>query len=266
MAKKAPLKTEKNPSKKTVRVEVEKTGSLALNLLTPLQGDLKVLDKENYEKLKLEILTDGFSFSVSVWENPKDGKIYILDGHQRYATLVKMKEEGYIIPQVPVEFVKAKDMKQALRKLLAAAGQYGRATEDGLHEIIKRASISPEELMSKFNFNELNLAAFTEKVLLPGGPDEDDINKYLGKDDGKGMVVGGDEAPKFAGKPDYKPDDSMPVSGQVRMVQLFFNGETQPEFLQKIQKLQEHHKCNNLTDAVLEVVREAFKALGKKRR
>ncbi len=221
---------------KTVRVEVEAAGNLALNLLTPLQGELKILKDENYEKLKHEIVEDGFSFAFSVWESEDDGKIYILDGHQRLETLKRMASEGYSVPAVPVNFVEAKDIKQAMRKLLAAASNYGTMQKDGLLEFLELAEIDHEELVMSFQFSDLNLESLFEDISIDPVQTEEKIA-------------------------DISPLPS--VQSQVRMVQLFFNSETQPEFLQKTAKLQELGEYGNLTDTVMGVIREAFDRLKK---
>jgi hypothetical protein len=46
----------------TVKIECQGAGALALNLLNPMQGELKTLSTDNFEKLKKEILKDGFSY------------------------------------------------------------------------------------------------------------------------------------------------------------------------------------------------------------
>ena len=88
-----------------------------------LQGNLKNLSAENYQKLKDSIMTYGFSFAVPVWEN--DGILYIIDGHQRKRVLQKMREDGYDIPPVPFMRIYARDKKEAIEKLLMFNSRYG---------------------------------------------------------------------------------------------------------------------------------------------
>ena len=62
-------------------------------------------------------------------------------------------------------------------------------------------------------------------------------------------------------KEEESPDDSTRhASSQVRMVQLFFNEQTHVEFLAKTQSLLSFYGADNLTDLVLEVVREAHRS------
>ena len=64
--------------------------------LKPIQGNLKDLTDENFERLKAEILDEGFIAPFFIWV--KDGEKWLLDGHQRQRALLKMKEQGIKMP------------------------------------------------------------------------------------------------------------------------------------------------------------------------
>lgn len=146
---------------KTIKVAVKTDSTLNIDQLVPLQGDLKTLSKENYEKLKTEILEDGFSFAIHVWEDVRENKIYILDGHQRHATLTKMKKEGYSLPAVPVLFVDAENIDHAKKKLAAAASQYGQFNQAGAEAFFKSfKKFDPADFTTRFNMPEINHDAF----------------------------------------------------------------------------------------------------------
>lgn len=149
---------------KKVEIKVTAAGEVGLDDLNPLQGNLKTLSDERFDKLKHEIITDGFSFAFSIWENPSDAKLYILDGHQRFETLSRMRSQGFSIPLLPVNYVEADDLKHAMRKLLAAASQYGEVQEDGLAEFLKKASINVDEFIQSFNFNEINTDQLIKEI------------------------------------------------------------------------------------------------------
>jgi ParB-like chromosome segregation protein Spo0J len=121
---------------KDVKIAIDSKDTLATSQLEPLQDDLKSLKDDSYKKLKEEILTDGFSFAVHVYEDHESGKIYIIDGHQRVEALNRMKKEGYNIPQVPVVFIHADDLDHAKRKVLAAASQYGSFNQLGAESFL----------------------------------------------------------------------------------------------------------------------------------
>lgn len=153
----------------TIRIECTGSGELALNLITPLQGDLKTLSNENYLRLKTEILEDGYSFPIAVYECAEDGNIYILDGHQRYETLSRMRDEGFKIPQIPINMVEAKSLNHAKKKLLGAASQYGVFNQDGANNFIGSISGMSED-MFKSSFHmpsiDLNLIEFKPDDML----------------------------------------------------------------------------------------------------
>lgn len=129
--------------------------TLPLAYLNNLQGDLKELPEENYKKLKSSILKHGFLYPLFVWEDPSDAKIYLIDGTQRFKTLLRMKDEGYSIPQLPVIFIEAADRLDAKAKLASAASQYGLFTEGGIKEFFSDLNFSDvmgEITIPKFEF------------------------------------------------------------------------------------------------------------------
>ena len=265
----------KAPPKKKIRIECEGVGTLALSMMNPLQGDLKTLSKENYEKLKHLILTEGFSFPFNLWENPDDAQFYILDGHQRKFTLEKMRdEEGYSVPELPFNWVKAPTLEGAKRKLLAAASQFGTVNKAGVLEFLSDMSITAEDILASFNMPEVSLPDIVVEKFSLNEVDENDITFVVDAPPPPPQAISprtekvegpGPTTPPPAMEPIQAPPP-MPTENvsMVRMVQLFFNKDTQAEFLQKAQKLQEMYETANLTDTVLEVIREAFDSIGKK--
>lgn len=136
----------RSASRKIVRITCDVEHRLTPEDLTPLQGELKVLTKLKYEKLKRSLLRHGFVFPEYVWKN--DGKNYITDGHQRIRALQKMREEGVELEggKVPVVFVHAKDRKQALELILAATSQYGQLGEESIYQFVMGNSLEWDEL------------------------------------------------------------------------------------------------------------------------
>lgn len=233
---------------KQITVQCVGAAVLPLHDLLPFQGELKTLSKDNYERLRKEILEDGFSFPVAVWEKEDETNFYIIDGHQRVETLHRMREEGFSIPQIPVVFVKAKSFEAAKRKLLAGASQYGTINEPGLLAFLADTDLVAEDLIANFNLNGVDLQAFVGKFMLDPAADEDDLASVP-------PLKEPDEVPPE--QPLVVMQDA-PAASQVRMVQLFLDSETQPEFMKKCNWLQEKLGKTNLTDTVLEVVRDAF--------
>lgn len=137
-------------TKKKAKLEVVVTSTiehrLPISYLTPLQGNLKTLSDEAYGKLKKSILKHGFQFPIFIWENFDDGITYIIDGHMRYNVLMRMKEDGYTIPQLPVVIIEAKDIQDAKEKLVAAASQYGKFDEKGVAEFFSSFDVPPLDI------------------------------------------------------------------------------------------------------------------------
>jgi DNA modification methylase len=57
-----------------------------------------------------------------------------------------MQEEGYIIPELPVVYIKAKDEADAKEILLKISSHYGKVTQKGFEDFIKGLDIDFEEL------------------------------------------------------------------------------------------------------------------------
>jgi site-specific DNA-methyltransferase (adenine-specific) len=173
-----------------ISISCEGSDTLPFARITPFQGDLKDLSEENYNKLKREILTNGFAEPISVWKN--NGHNYCLNGHQRLRVITQMvMKEGYACPPLPINWVEAKDEAAAKRIVLALTSQYGAMTDQGLYEFMSEAGINANELIDSFNFPEIDMDKFQAeyfKDLLP--PEIDEIPEI---DESKVWVKMGDE-------------------------------------------------------------------------
>lgn len=148
---------------KIIKIACQGAATVPLDELLSFQGNLKDLSKENYSKLKKEILELGFSEPVSVWrEKTEHGfALHLLNGHQRTRTLREMRDkEGYEVPAIPVSWVEADDLKQAKKKVLALTSQYGNMTTDGLHAFMHDAGLDFAEVDASFRFPEIDFPKF----------------------------------------------------------------------------------------------------------
>jgi hypothetical protein len=94
-------------------VKCKAADELSLEEMTPLQGDLKTLSDENHQKLKSNLVENGFLFPFFIWQN--NGENYYLDGHQRDRVLHEMMKEPdkYKLPdKYPVAYIEAKNKKR----------------------------------------------------------------------------------------------------------------------------------------------------------
>lgn len=130
--------------------------------LKPLQGNLKTLKKDEYEKLRKSLINKGITFPVFLW---KEGDTnWIIDGHQRVSTLQKLIAEGYGVPaKIPAVFVKATNKDHAKELVLLASSTYAKVNEDGLSEFIEGfEEIDWEELKAQIDLPDFNMEDFQD--------------------------------------------------------------------------------------------------------
>lgn len=116
--------------------------------LLPTQGELKDLTEKNYNKLKNVILRRGFSYPVYVWED-KEGLLHLLDGHQRQRVLTT---EGWNEP-IPYLKVPAKDLQEAMARLLEITSQYATITQEGIDEFIAKYELQEADVYESTSFD-----------------------------------------------------------------------------------------------------------------
>ena len=128
-----------------MKVDVVVSGSHKTDVssFVPFQGKMKTLSSENYEKLKNEILDTGFAFAVHVWKCK--GKLYLIDGHQRVSTLVRMRDGGIHVPDIPYVIVTAKSYNDAKRHVLQGVSQYGTIQKDGFRDFVDGLDFSLDD-------------------------------------------------------------------------------------------------------------------------
>lgn len=160
---------------KVVRFDVgSNVQYVPLPRLMSLQGNLKTLEPAEYQKLRAQILENGFSFAVHVWEEPESdpGKyphIHILDGHQRVEALRRMEQEDGVTVggSVPCVFVQAKDKAEAVRKCLGGASQFGTFHVEHLGELADIAGLEIpdlEKITAIPGLEDMKMAELVEEV------------------------------------------------------------------------------------------------------
>ncbi len=144
--------------------------------LLPTQGNLKDLSEKNYAKLKNTIQRRGFSYPVYVWES-QDGLLHLLDGHQRQRILTT---EGWNDP-IPYLKVPAKDLQEAMARLLEITSQYATITQEGIDEFIGTYELNEADVYEATSFDAVNI--YGTDI------DEPDINLPDGDKDGFQQVT-----------------------------------------------------------------------------
>lgn len=151
-----------------VKFKVKAHINIPVDQLKPFQGELKKLSEENFNKLRNEIIEDGFNFAPHVWKT--DGGYFILDGHQRIYVLSQLKKQGYQVGDVPCNIVEADSIEDAKRKVLQAVSQYGKLTNEGYLEFTHDLDL---------DFTNFDLPDFTP----PDLPDLETDSEQNEKDD-----------------------------------------------------------------------------------
>jgi hypothetical protein len=119
--------------------------------LLPTQGDLKDLTDKNYQKLKNVIKRRAFSYPVYVWED-ENKLLHLLDGHQRQRVL---NREGWNEP-IPYLKVPAKDLQEAMARLLEITSQYATITQEGIDEFIAKYELPEAEVFQATQFDAIS--------------------------------------------------------------------------------------------------------------
>lgn len=96
-----------------------------------LQEDFKLSDSEKLAKLQMLILTRGFKYAFKAWKDP-DGKLWIIDAHQRKKALSALRKAGFEIPEIPYEPIYAETKKEAVEEIAAYNSEFGRKNPDTL--------------------------------------------------------------------------------------------------------------------------------------
>ena len=129
---------------KTFKIACETKDYLDWHNITEFQGGLKIRDEADIEKAKTSILKYGWSFPFFVWVSGKTN--YCLDGHARIKVLKALEEEGYLIPELPVVYIQAKNKTEAKQKLLRLNSNFGHFTKESVLEFAEDLEINFDEI------------------------------------------------------------------------------------------------------------------------
>ncbi|MEI6633717.1 MAG: hypothetical protein WCP22_07860 [Chlamydiota bacterium] len=149
---------------KVIRITCTGAGMMPLDKIVALQGGLKELSVENYERLKSTIVKRGFSFPIGI-AVIKEKPCGVIDGHQRHRVVKQMVEkEGYALPcmKLPVCWIECKNRAEAGRKILDAVSQFGKVTDEGLYEFATDFKIDAEELKTDFDLPDFDMGEYLE--------------------------------------------------------------------------------------------------------
>lgn len=120
--------------------------------LVGIQGNLKFLSNENFEKIEFSLKKFGWFLPLYLWND--NGTFRIIDGHGRLKYLTQTnattennsKEFTYLL-------IEAQNMSEAKEKLLVISSQYHTLTEEGFEEFT--ADMDKDFLDYATNFDAL---------------------------------------------------------------------------------------------------------------
>ena len=118
-----------------------------LDSFIELQEDFKKPDEDKLSKLQMLIITRGFKYSFKVWKDP-DGKLWIIDAHQRRKALLRLRSYGFRIPEIPYEEIQASNKREAVEEIAAYNSEFAEKNPDTL--LFTKYNINGDEL-AKFN-------------------------------------------------------------------------------------------------------------------
>lgn len=208
-----------------IQIRVGEKRTVDIDNLEEMQGGLKDLSKENYERLKKEILESGFAFPLFVWRD--GGRDKLLGGHQRLRTLKTMRRMGYSVPPIPVIDIEADDEREARRRVLQDASQYGTVNEDGFAEFLAESKFELDFAESSFRLPDMKWDKFFDS-----------------------------NAPEIALPEDKKEQRS--ASEGVKQVVLKFDADTYSKFDQMCVSLSHKYGTTSTTDTIIKSLETDF--------
>ena len=150
---------------KSIEIKCKCKDYLKFDELTEFQGELKIRDDSDIDKIVRSVLKHGFCFPFFVWSH--DGINHVLDGHGRFRAMMRLDELGYKIPDLPVVFVDCKDERSARDLLLRLNSSYGKMTKQSVLDFTEGFDIDFEDIElpgSMMKFNDLDLPDDFETV------------------------------------------------------------------------------------------------------
>lgn len=96
-----------------------------------LQEDFKLEDTEKLKALQMIIIERGFKYAFTAWQD-EDGKLYIIDAHQRKKALMGLRQRGWDIPPIPYQPIQAASKKEAVEEIAAFNSSFATINQDSL--------------------------------------------------------------------------------------------------------------------------------------
>jgi len=144
---------------KKLKVTCKAADYIPFDSLEKFQGKLKKITKENLAKLKKLIILNGINVPFFIWFNGK--KYRILDGHQRSKAIKSLRDEGWELPLMPVDYIEAENEKDARQKLLGITSQFGEFEFECLEEWLEEID---DDIKDTFRFVDEEISVKEKQV------------------------------------------------------------------------------------------------------
>lgn len=158
---------------KAIEITCEGATTLPLEELQEFRGELKSITPHALAALKQSILNLGFSAPIFIWPDPESRLNHVIDGKQRMRALAELRDEGYVIPPLPVAYIAAASHDVALVKLLHISSQYGDFAIDAVFDSMAEAGLNDCSTLRLVNEELILDARFLEP-----DPDDADLDDY----------------------------------------------------------------------------------------
>lgn len=132
-------------NEKTIHIRCESKTYFQLEELNHFQGDLKSIDKTNFDKLKKSLIKEGLPLGFHVWIDSKK-KVWVVDGSHRRLALLSLKEDGYHIPSLPCTIVDAKTKKEAAKIVMISNSHYAKMNQESISDFMINFELQLDEL------------------------------------------------------------------------------------------------------------------------
>ena len=128
----------------TLKISCEGATVVELDELNELHHFKKTSDQQ-YANLRNSLTEFGFSFPFFIWIDP-NGTKWILDGHRRKPTLIRMRNEGFTIPPLPAVIIHAQSKQEAAKKVVALESRYGEPDASDFTDFLSEFNIGFEDI------------------------------------------------------------------------------------------------------------------------
>ncbi|MEN6621468.1 MAG: ParB N-terminal domain-containing protein [Smithella sp.] len=153
---------------KTLKINVTSFERIPWARLKTFQfNQLKNNNERNISKLKKSIKNKGFNFPFYVWA----GNDFCIDGTGRFFALMELESEGFLIPDIPIVEIFAKDLKEAKKRVLEVSSQHGLVSQESFDSFVMDIDLT--DMVDEIEFPGIDIFGDNE----PLDPEDENTKK-----------------------------------------------------------------------------------------